>query len=81
LEAHYLAQGVANLTCAFAPQRIVMGGGIMRQGHLLELVASELRNVLSGYVPAPELVPPGLEERSGVLGALAMAQDAGTTGR
>ena len=81
LEAHYLAEGVANLTCAFAPQRIVMGGGIMRQPHLLDLVASELRKLLNGYVPAPELVRPGLGERSGVLGALAMAQEAAITNR
>ncbi len=81
LEAHYLAQGVANLACTFAPQRIVMGGGILRQGRLLDLIASELRQLLSGYVATPEVVPPGLGERSGVLGALAMAQEAGTTSR
>ena len=81
LEAHYLALGAANLACAFAPQRIVIGGGIMRQQHLLALLASELRNLLNGYVATPELVPPGLGERSGVLGALAMAKDAATTNR
>ncbi len=80
LEAHYLALGLANLTLAFSPQRIVIGGGVMHQTRLYQLVHSELRVLLNGYVRHPVLndpayiVPPGLGEKSGILGALALAQ-------
>src|SRR5690606_37385737 len=34
LEANYLALGMANITLALSPQRIIMGGGVMEQSHL-----------------------------------------------
>ena len=33
-EAHYLALGLANLVTLFAPDRITLGGGVLRSGHL-----------------------------------------------
>jgi len=31
LEAHYLALGLVAFVCTLAPQRIIMGGGVMHQ--------------------------------------------------
>ncbi len=82
LEAHYLALGLANFICVVSPQRIIMGGGVMRQRHLFPLIRAEVRTILNGYIDSPEIledndayiVPPGLGRRSGVLGAIALAQ-------
>jgi fructokinase len=82
LEAHYLALGLVNLACTLSPQRIVLGGGVMNQPHLFPLVRREFVALLNGYLRATEIldridsfiVPPGLGNRSGRLGALAMAE-------
>ena len=81
LEARYLALALVNLICTLSPQRIVMGGGVMDQSHLLPLVRREVKALLNDYVRAPEIledidgyvVPPALGGRAGVLGALALA--------
>lgn len=95
LEAEYLALGLANVVHTLAPQRIVMGGGVAKQGELLPLVRSRLRELLAGYVDVPVLrdaatlesyvVPPGLGDLSGVIGAIELARtsvepDAGPLG-
>jgi fructokinase len=82
LEGHYLALGLANLICTLSPQRIILGGGVMKQSHLFPLVRRKVQEQLGGYVQAPQIlqdidhyiVPPGLGERSGLLGAMALAQ-------
>jgi len=85
LQAHYLALGLVNLICTLSPQRIVVGGGVMARPQLFPLVHREVQALLNDYVRAPEIesgiagyiVPPALGGRAGVLGALALAQEAG----
>jgi fructokinase len=87
LEAHYLALGLVNMICILSPQRIIMGGGVMEQPKLFPLVRSEVQALLNEYVKAPAIidqiddyiVPPGLESRAGVLGAIALAIQAEET--
>ena len=75
LEARYLALGIANFICTLSPERILIGGGVMRQRQLYEMVGREAGRLLGGYVEkVPDIVPPGLEELAGVLGALALAE-------
>lgn len=84
LEANYLAYGLASLVCAFSPQRIIMGGGVMQQAHLFPLVRQKTQALLNGYVQAPQvleqidgyIVPPGLGSQSGMLGAIVLAEQA-----
>jgi fructokinase len=59
-----------------SPERIVLGGGEMDRPGLLGLVRGEVEGLLSGYVAAPELTPPALGPRAGVLGTLALAESA-----
>jgi fructokinase len=81
LEARYLALGLANVVTMLSPQRIVLGGGVLRQPTLLGRVRGEVQAILAGYVRAAALVDaieefivaPALGERAGVLGALALA--------
>ncbi len=75
LEARYLALGIADFVCTLSPERILVGGGVMRQAQLYELVRAEVKRILAGYVEKlPEIGPPELGEFAGVLGALALAQ-------
>jgi fructokinase len=82
LEARYLALALVNFICTLSPQRIVMGGGVMEQRRLFPLVRRKVQELLNGYLRAPEvlddiegyIVPPGLGNRSGVLGAIALTQ-------
>lgn len=80
LEADYLAAGLMSLVLALSPERVVVGGGVMAHAPLLARVREALRRRLNGYLPVPDfdayLVPPALGARAGVLGALALAQDA-----
>ena len=84
LEAHYLALGLANLIMTLSPERIVLGGGVMHQEALYPLIREEVKALLNGYIQAPQIlerpdeyiVAPGLGDRAGVLGAIALAQQA-----
>jgi len=83
LEAHYLALGIVSIITVLAPQRVIMGGGVMDQSHLFPMIRQDVAAVLNGYIQRPQLadqidayiVPPGLGNRAGVLGAIALAQD------
>jgi fructokinase len=74
LEAEYLALGIANWTYTLAPERIILGGGVMQRAELFPKTGARLTALLSGYMQPPDLVPPGLGARSGVLGAIALAE-------
>jgi fructokinase len=80
LEAIYLALGVVSVICVLSPERIVLGGGVMRQPRLLPLVQREVSRLMNGYMEMPAdgglVTLPGLGSRSGVLGALALAETA-----
>jgi fructokinase len=75
----YLAQAVCTFQSILEPGRIVMGGGVMGTPGLLGRVIAESTRLGKGYfkgVPVDILCLPGLGDRSGLLGALALAQDA-----
>lgn len=84
LEAHYLALGAVNIIMTLSPQRIIMGGGVMDQQQIFPMLRKEVQALLNGYVQKAEIldhidayiVPPGLGNRAGVLGAVALAMDA-----
>jgi fructokinase len=82
--AQALGQLAHILVLLMAPQRIVMGGGVLSaQPHLFPRIRSSLATNLNGYLNIPQLgggmdayvVPPGLGTRAGPLGALALAAD------
>lgn len=89
LEARYLALGVVNVILTLSPQRVILGGGVMQAAHILPRVRQEVLALLNGYVAVPALtadidhylIAPGLGDRAGVLGAIALAEQALTTGR
>jgi fructokinase len=74
LEAEYVALGLVNVISILSPQRIIIGGGVMKEPSLLPRVREHVASLLAGYVAAPEIVPPALGDRAGVLGALELAR-------
>jgi fructokinase len=86
LQAHYLALGIQNIICTLSPQRVILGGGVMQRAELFIAIRKKVQVLLNGYVTSAALlggidayiVPPALGDRTGVLGALALARDLAT---
>lgn len=84
LEAAYLAQMCMNAVCAFSPEKIILGGGVMQQKHLFPLIRQKTKTLLNGYIHVSEImghiddyiVEPCLGTMSGATGALLLAQEA-----
>ncbi|MEX0600519.1 MAG: ROK family protein, partial [Rhodothermales bacterium] len=63
---------------------IILGGGVMHQRHLFPRVRSRVQDLLNGYLQNDSIlrnidayiVPPGLGDDAGVVGALALAREA-----
>jgi len=75
LEAGCLALACVNWIATLSPQRVILGGGVMR-GHLFPLIRDRVRDLVNGYSAVPDIVPSPLHDRAGVRGALALAQAA-----
>lgn len=74
LEAKYLSRGISSIIYLLAPEMIVMGGGVMKQVQLFEMIKLKTAQILNCFVPLPQIVPPKLGDYSGVTGALEMAR-------
>jgi fructokinase len=81
LEAEYLALGLVNLIFAYSPKRIILGGGVSQHKGLIDITRMNVQKLINGYVQSAEVLErieeyiqlPSLGNRSGALGALAMA--------
>jgi fructokinase len=86
LEANYLSYALVNLILALSPQRIVIGGGVMKQEQLFPMIHARVPQLLNSYVQSPAIleeiesyiVPPGLAGKAGVLGAMVLGEQAAT---
>ncbi len=79
-EAYYLAQGVYAYTLAFAPDKVIIGGGVSHQKKLIPLIREEFIKINNGYFHYPYLddinnfiIEPKLKDESGLYGAIALA--------
>ena len=83
-EAHALGHAMANLVLTVSPERIILGGGVMKLPGLLDSTRRQMVESLGGYVDTPALsggaeeflVAPGLGDRSGIAGGLVLAERA-----
>jgi fructokinase len=83
VEAYYLAQALTALLCLLSPEGIILGGSVMHQQQLFPMVRQQVKELLNEYLVHPRLetledviVPPGLGDDAGVMGALALAMAA-----
>ena len=70
--------------CTLSPQRIIIGGGVAQQPHLMPLIREKTLTTLNSYVQSPDIlehideyiVPAALEGKAGILGAFVLAERA-----
>ncbi len=79
IEAYYIAQAIMSYVLILSPERIILGGGVMKQRQVFPLIRRELKKLMSEYVEMPNLeefiVPPVLEDNAGIIGSLLLAKD------
>lgn len=78
--AYYLAQLVVAQQALLSPRRIVLGGGVLGTPGLLDRIRQQSARLAGGYFGTDDyatlIVAPGLDDRAGLLGALALAKRA-----
>ena len=82
MEAFYLAQALVNYILILSPQKIIMGGGVMKQKQLFPLIRKNVKELLNGYVQKSEIlenidnyiVYPGLGDEAGFVGSIALGK-------
>ncbi len=82
LESYYLAQAMANCILMYSPERIILGGGVMHNGNLLELTRTKTIELLNGYIRKDKItehideyiVSPELGDDSGIIGAIELGK-------
>lgn len=84
MEAYYLAQALVNYILILSPEKIIMGGGVMKQQQLFPKIRAYVQELLKGYISKEELASkideyilyPELGDNAGICGALALALSA-----
>lgn len=81
LEAYYIAQALVNYILTISPEKIILGGGVMKQSQLFPLIRKYVKEMLNNYVQTEEIlenideyiVYPKLGDNAGLLGSIALA--------
>ena len=81
LEAYYLAQAVVDYILILSPQRVILGGEVMRKEQLIGMVRQEVKSMLAGYICMKEMenmeefiVPSKLHDEQGIKGCIQLTQ-------
>jgi fructokinase len=75
IAAWYLAHFVIMVQATLAPERIILGGGVMQTPHLLTRVRMQAQKLGQGYFPGDleHILQAPMLEASGLIGALALS--------
>ena len=81
IEADYIASALMNYILVLSPKKIILGGGVMQRKFLFSKIRQRVHELLNSYVSSKSvlekieeyIVPPGLGNQSGSLGAIALA--------
>ncbi|WP_406531322.1 ROK family protein [Lacticaseibacillus paracasei] len=78
IETYYLAQACMNVTLTVAPEKIILGGGVMHQSQMIPLIREKFEQLLAGYVKTPPLehyiTSIDLHDDAGVIGGFQLAK-------
>ena len=76
-EAQLLSFGIVNIIANHSPDKIVLGGGVMNQKHLFEMIRLNVEEIWNGYTPLGNIsnliLEPALGNNSGIIGSLSLA--------
>lgn len=75
--AFYLAVGIANTAALLCPEVVVIGGGMTARGETIFGPLREKVAELVHLVPRPTILPAGLGQDSGIIGAIVLAETLG----
>lgn len=84
LEADYLSIAMMNWIMVLSPQKIILGGGVMKRKELLAKIHQRVPDLINDYIQHPAItenienyiVSPGLGEQSGICGTIVLAERA-----
>ena len=82
IEAFYLAQACLALTLSARPERILLGGGVMRAEGLMPRIRTAFGEFLNGYLELSDgdietlIQRPSLGDDAGMIGAITLARHA-----
>lgn len=84
LEARYLAYGMVNCILAISPEKIIIGGGVMKHQGLLTKIRKYTQDFLNYFIQNETIlkeienfiVPPKLGDDAGISGSFALADRA-----
>lgn len=80
LQAYYIGQALMSYSLILAPEKIVLGGGVMNQNQMLMKIRQSFVDQMSGYLETPPaseyIVRWGLPNESGIIGCLLLAEEA-----
>ena len=78
-EAELLASGIVSIIANHSPDKIILGGGVMKQKHLLSMIRYKISEIWNNYTPLVSLsqlvVEPNLGLDSGIVGSLIIASN------
>jgi fructokinase len=72
LHVEHLARALCGFIYSLSPEVILIGGGVGSRPHLFPALRRRVADLVHDYAPLPEIGPPDLGDRAGVLGALAL---------
>lgn len=80
--AQYIAQALQAYTMILSPEKIILGGGVMKQEQLFPLIRKYFLEYINGYINFESLgvsmedyiVPPGLPDYSATVGCIEIAK-------
>lgn len=82
MEGYYIAQALSMYILTLAPQKIVLGGGVMHKNELFPIIRKYVKEFINGYVLTPQMedldsyiVPNSLNDEQGILGCFVLAQN------
>ncbi len=80
MEAHYISQALINYILVLSPQKVILGGGVMQQKQIFDLVRTNVLEGLNGFIFKDEIIRnieeyivyPMLGQDAGLIGTIAM---------
>lgn len=81
MEGYYLSQALMNFVLTLSPEKIILGGGVMKQTQIFDYIHRYLPEMLNGYVQKDQIlkdiknyvVYPELGDNAGITGSIALA--------